>query len=413
MAPARANFGAASIGTVGPQPDLTMPRKAALSCRVRRRGVRFGLCAMHLPHRERGAPGRHSNGRTPPDRPPPKTYGSGVFHERPGALKVPRRRKGPPHWIDRWRNDRIGIAMLLIITGIWAWILIWLTTGDTLRFFGYVNALGFFWGLAAAAAAIVLLLRRSFIPAAIGATAALIALSHGQLPEVSGYFPGAPAQVRPIRVVTASLRTLNQDMTSAAQTLAVYKPDILVAQEVSDLPAFMHILDATTKANWNVANRGNEIVASRWPVSSPDPTSDFLRAEVAAPGGPITVWNIHAAKSYSGVIPIRLQFAEFLDDIRTHGSAKIVAGDFNATPWNESYASMAGLLTDAYAVAGWGPGFTFPTRARRLGAAFPYLRIDHVFVDPSLHPVGAFVGQASAGADHRPVVVDLLRIGAK
>jgi endonuclease/exonuclease/phosphatase (EEP) superfamily protein YafD len=299
--------------------------------------------------------------------------------------------------------------MLLVVAGIWAWILVWLTTGDTLRFFGYVNALGFFWGLAAAIAAIVLLLRRSFIPAAIGAAAALIALSHGQLPQVSGYVSGAPAQARPIRVVTASLRTLNQDMTSAAQTLAVYKPDILIAQEVSDLPAFMRILDAATRAHWNVANRGNEIVASRWPVSSPDPTRDFLRADVSAPGGPISVWNIHAAKSYSGVIAIRLQFADLLNDIQTHGSTRIVAGDFNATPWNESYAAMAHELTDTFAVAGWGPGFTFPTRARRLGAAFPYLRIDHIFVDPSLRPVGAFIGQASAGADHRPVVVDLVR----
>lgn len=316
-------------------------------------------------------------------------------------------------WIGQWRNDRTGLSMLLVLAAIWTWILVWVTTGDTLRYFGYVNSVGFFWGLAAAIAAMVLLVRQSFVSAAIGAAAALIALSHGRLPELSGYLSATHESAPHIRVVTASLRTQNQDMTSAAQTLAGYKPDILIAQEVSDLPAFMRILDTATKARWNVSNRGNEIVASRWPVSSPDPTSNFLRAEVGAPGGEITVWNIHAAKSYSRVISIRLQFADLLDDIRTHGSARIVAGDFNATPWNESYASMAGALTDAYAFAGWGPGFTFPTRARRLGSAFPYLRIDHVFVGPSLRPVGAFVGQASAGADHLPMIVDLVRTHPK
>ena len=315
--------------------------------------------------------------------------------------------------IDRRPNDGPGLAMRLTVAGIWVWILVWLTTGDTLRFFGYVNALGFFWGLAATIATIALLLRRSFIPAAIGAAAAMTAFSHGRLPVVSGYFSGAPADAPPIRVVTASLRTLNRDMADAARTLAAYRPDIVIAQEVSDLPAFMRVLDATTRAHWNVANRGNEIVASRWPVSSPDPRRDFLRADISAPGGPITVWNIHAAKTYSDIITIRLQFANLLDDIGTHGATRIVAGDFNATPWNESYAAMAGVLTDTFAVAGWGPGFTFPTKARRLGAAFPYLRIDHVFVDPSLRPIGAFVGQASAGADHRPVIVDLARTRAK
>lgn len=326
---------------------------------------------------------------------------------------MPRRRRRLSQWVGRWRNDRVGLSMLLVIAAIWTWIVVWVMTGDTLRYFGYVNSLGFFWGLAAAIAAIVLLLRQSFVPAAIGAAAALTALSHGRLPELSGYLSEAHQSSPHIRVVTASLRTQNQDMASAAQTLASYKPDILIAQEVSDLPAFMRILGAATKARWNVSSRGNEIVASRWPVSSPDPTSNFLRAEVAAPGGGITVWNIHAAKSYSRTISIRLQFADLLDEIRTHGSTRIVAGDFNGTPWNESYASMAGALTDTYAVAGWGPGFTFPTRARRLGSAFPYLRIDHVFVGSSLRPVGAFVGQASAGADHFPMIVDLVRTHQK
>jgi endonuclease/exonuclease/phosphatase family metal-dependent hydrolase len=51
----------------------------------------------------------------------------------------------------------------------------------------------------------------------------------------------------------------------------------------------------------------------------------------------------------------------------------------------------------------------FPTRARRLGLAFPYVRIDHVFVDSTLRPLQAFTGRASPGADHLPVIVDLAR----
>jgi endonuclease/exonuclease/phosphatase (EEP) superfamily protein YafD len=41
-----------------------------------------------------------------------------------------------------------------------------------------------------------------------------------------------------------------------------------------------------------------------------------------------------------------------------------------------------------------------------MGMLFPYVRIDHVFADERFVPLRAFVGQASPGADHHPVVVD-------
>jgi endonuclease/exonuclease/phosphatase (EEP) superfamily protein YafD len=106
---------------------------------------------------------------------------------------------------------------------------------------------------------------------------------------------------------------------------------------------------------------------------------------------------------------MHLQIAALADDVRAHGPARIVAGDLNATPWNDSHRTLSAFLTDAFGVAGTGPGFTFPTRARRLGFAFPYLRIDHIFVDAALYPVAAQVGIASPGADHLPVVADLVR----
>lgn len=300
------------------------------------------------------------------------------------------------------RTAQLALGLL------WLWIVVWLAAGDGSRFLGYVNAFGFFWGCAAALIAVILLLQRAFLSAALAIVAAAVVLSHGQWP-LAARAPEPAAGMPQLRVVTASLRTLNPDMDSAARLLAGYRPDILIAQEVSDIPAFIGRLSAETRRNWHFARRNNEIVATPWPILAATPDRYFLRAEIGAPGGPITVWTIHAAKSYSNTLAIRLQAAALADDVRSHSTARIVAGDFNATPWNDSYRTFSAFLTDAFAAAGRGPGFTFPTRARRLGFAFPYLRIDHIFVDEHLQPVRSFVGTASEGADHLPVIADLVR----
>ncbi|WP_157216024.1 endonuclease/exonuclease/phosphatase family protein [Flavisphingomonas formosensis] len=302
----------------------------------------------------------------------------------------------------------IATPARLAIAATWLWLALWLSLGDGPPFFGYINALGFFWGLAAGIAALDLALQRSTIWAATGAAAAALALCHGQWPVLAAA-DTAPSSAQPLRVVTASFRTYNRDMASAAQLLAGYRPDILVAQEVSDVPAFLTRLEQESGRRWQAARRGNEIVASPWPIRDTLPNRAFLRATVATPDGPVTVWNVHAVKSYANAIAIRLQIAALTEDVAAHCGPRIVAGDFNATPWNDSYRTLSERLTDAFRVAGSGPGFTFPTRARRIGFAFPYLRIDHIFVDAMLQPVAAWTGDASPGADHRPVIADLVR----
>jgi endonuclease/exonuclease/phosphatase family metal-dependent hydrolase len=77
----------------------------------------------------------------------------------------------------------------------------------------------------------------------------------------------------------------------------------------------------------------------------------------------------------------------------------VLLGDLNAVPGAPELAALDGVLVDAWATAGEGPGPTFPSRR-------PRARIDHVLTSPDLRAVAAAVVPTDA-SDHRPVVVDL------
>ena len=94
----------------------------------------------------------------------------------------------------------------------------------------------------------------------------------------------------------------------------------------------------------------------------------------------------------------------------------VLLGDFNMTRRNPVYARFAAAgLTDAFAVAGAGRGWTLPAR---LGHARfkhglhglplrPVTRVDYIWYTPGLQAEAAWVGD-DAGSDHLPVLARLV-----
>jgi vancomycin resistance protein VanJ len=98
----------------------------------------------------------------------------------------------------------------------------------------------------------------------------------------------------------------------------------------------------------------------------------------------------------------------------------VMLGDFNMTPRNQAYARLtAAGLTDAFAVAGTGRGWTLPVRVGR-SSSFdhglqgvrlrPVARADYVWYTPPLRAEAAWVGP-DGGSDHLPVVARLVITG--
>jgi len=79
----------------------------------------------------------------------------------------------------------------------------------------------------------------------------------------------------------------------------------------------------------------------------------------------------------------------------------LVVGDLNMTDESPGYAEVTGRLVDAYRVAGWGLGHTFPDReVRSIPMPFPLIRIDYIFLSSELTTNRAYVGDRG-GPDHR------------
>jgi endonuclease/exonuclease/phosphatase family metal-dependent hydrolase len=81
----------------------------------------------------------------------------------------------------------------------------------------------------------------------------------------------------------------------------------------------------------------------------------------------------------------------------------IVAGDFNVVPWSRGYRRLSRRLRDAQVAAGRPmPQATFPAR-------WPFLRIDHLFVSPSIRVLQTKTLRTAltrVASDHLPLVMD-------
>lgn len=91
------------------------------------------------------------------------------------------------------------------------------------------------------------------------------------------------------------------------------------------------------------------------------------------------------------------------------GEPSILMGDFNLVDQNDNYGLLeeAGLR-DAFRVAGWGFGATWP--ARKLEPLWPVVRVDYVWYTSQFHATRAWVGP-DAGSDHLPVLAELEWVG--
>ncbi len=81
----------------------------------------------------------------------------------------------------------------------------------------------------------------------------------------------------------------------------------------------------------------------------------------------------------------------------------VLLGDFNATPFSQTYRMLTAALRDAQLGRRRAPTSTFPSR-------FPFMRIDHVFLAGDIEVAGVhspYNARARVASDHLPLVVDI------
>lgn len=321
---------------------------------------------------------------------------------RAGGGTKPRRASG-------WRRrgaETLQVAAWVGLSAFAVWLAAWATLGDSLPYSGYFNAGAPFLCLGAAASSLLVVRRgpRLILLAVVPLAAAITLAGFGRSAGAAPVPPGAAS----FRVMTASLRTANRDMKSAAGNILGLAPDIAALQEVSDPIGLQAEMGRQSGRQWHIVYKGNTAILSAFPLRDTDQTPLAVSAIVDV-GGPasLLVWSLRAPTKDFAQPSINRRFFERLASAGAEFGPDVIAGDLNASPWNDGHRVLRRGFRDSFEEAGLGPGFTFPTRARRSGLLMPFVRIDHIFVGQRVGISRAFVGPASTGADHFPVVVDL------
>jgi endonuclease/exonuclease/phosphatase (EEP) superfamily protein YafD len=210
-----------------------------------------------------------------------------------------------------------------------------------------------------------------------------------------------------ISLVSANLRTDNQDRAALMEELMGLDVDVILVQEYTPrwsgifreeglLDAYPYVVEAPR------TNARGSAIFSRLPLKSAelwdmDGTSN-TRAQLAGTG--IWLYSVHP-------VPPRphadIQWATLLEEVERADGPMIVAGDYNITQFNRWYERLeeAGMRSCHDETGQW-ENTTWPNGMYPV----PPVRLDHVFVSEGLVCVSLREGKG-AGSDHEPVIVEV------
>ncbi|RYG39325.1 hypothetical protein EON81_01465 [bacterium] len=222
--------------------------------------------------------------------------------------------------------------------------------------------------------------------------------------------PAKPSKAN-VRIVTLNCASLS----GSAEEVIPYRPDIVLLTENPGRP------DCEALARRLFGSEGRAVVGpdgailGRAPlrkIDVPRGTSDFTAAMGAVRGVPVGLislrlippqFNIalYDAQAWRDVAENRRARREQIEGIaawvRDHPEIRLIAGDYNAQPWDPCLRAMPEGFLDAFPRAGTGWGHTAVND-------YPLARIDQIWTK-DWRPTRVWV-QKTVNSDHRMVVAD-------
>ncbi len=300
------------------------------------------------------------------------------------------------------------------------WLLFRVWKGESWPMVGMLNAVGIWWFaplLLLLPLALIVRARQAILMSGLILLVALALFGSDFTPRVTL----ANQEGARLRVLTFNVLVSNMAFDAVIETIRAAQPDVVAIQELSpEMAAAISAAISDTHPYQLLAPWGDPRgigLWSRYPLGEGPSLSralweNWAQAAVVDVGGrPLYLFNVH-------LWPIgtldREQFARAL--VLQHAQAEelaalvatldvpvLVIGDFNASPTNDSYATLNRTLDDAWREVGVGPGFTFPDpNAPSWG--FPFLRIDYMWTRGAIHPATIQVLPGDTGSDHLPLL---------
>ena len=222
-----------------------------------------------------------------------------------------------------------------------------------------------------------------------------------------------------LRVAFSNVLVVNDDTARFIAWIENSDPDIVVATEMTTRHVG-RMAGAMAHYPFRVLEPREHpygmVVYSRYPISSeavteladgvpstPDPV--MVTVGVETPSGTLHVAGLHPC---APVTPRRLalrnqQLAMAGDILAQLDAPKLVAGDFNATPWSRGLRAFVSQTR----LSGFNTRATWP-----VWLGFAGIPIDHAFVSRDLRILDIETGP-DIGSDHRPIVLNVVLAGPK
>jgi len=266
--------------------------------------------------------------------------------------------------------------------------------------------------IASTAATAVLALLRFKAAAWAGFTTSIV-LFVAVAPEWTPRQPAPEPEAPIVRLYSANVYYLNDDVPAMRASIGAANPDIVILIELGSGP-IGRLDELLADYPYRAASmrldetRGpsRSIIASRWPLRQIENRPDGLHSVTAVaetPLGEVNLIGVHLTRPW----PFQYQWGQIsqtmaLTDIRdTLSGPVIVAGDFNSV-------SDARIGRQVKQDMGLEPATGFPgTWPSQLPAPLG-ITIDQVWRSPELTFVSRKVGRPN-GSDHRPVVTEFTR----
>ena len=263
---------------------------------------------------------------------------------------------------------------------------------------------------------LTLIARRRSIPVA---TVALI-VAGGPAMGFVFPIPGNETDSAPMRVLTCNLHNARIEGAAIAKLVQEMNPDVAAFQESNSVRQFTNF----APPNWHVHRAAGLVLVSRYPIRKAevlgtDSTSEHglvATYELETPRGLLTVFNLHFATPRDALAKVASGQADGWKELEENSAirraqsenvaaaatkvrgAVLILGDFNTPTESVVFKKAWSNFEDAFAMAGWGWGYTF--RIKRTA-----VRIDHILLRNG-KAAHCWVGP-DIGSPHRPVLADV------
>ena len=251
-------------------------------------------------------------------------------------------------------------------------------------------------------------LKQRWLPTA--ALAAIFALMLCLTPLAPKLTAGETPPTAPtISVLSFNIGHFNQKYDQVAKLINDNPADIIFLQEVA---APQKLIKNITIQKLNEAYHHHTdkitglVILSRAPIKSANRLQGVLtRYRIAHSIGEITLWNIHVPRSVWSIEKQTKLLANLSNDLEHHPGPKIIAGDFNLTPYNHAMTKLSDQLNttaESQSIL-----FTYPTPLRPAGRIGPWVQIDHILTSPHFSLYNHERIKNYAGSDHYAIKAQL------